>query len=273
MSVKKDRPGIRSVQVETEVTGTPEEIWKAIATAAGISSWFVPARFETDANGTPTKLVLNFGPGMDSEKNVTAWDPPRRFAAEGELAPGAPKMATEWIVEARGGGTCIVRVVHNLFASTDDWDDQLEGMESGWPEFFNVLRLWLTHFHGQRGVSFYVMGTSSDAEPAMWRSLAAAMGFANAAPGSRVETATDAPRLAGIVESTGAREGIHRLVLRVNEPAAGIVSMGAHKMGGSACAVFNFYFYGESAAEAAAHQKQVWTQWINRQLPAAITAP
>jgi hypothetical protein len=49
--------------------------------------------------------------------------------------------------------------------------------------------------------------------------------------------------------------------------------MGAHTMGDSACAVFNFYFYGESAAAAAAHQEQLWTQCMNRQLPAAITAP
>jgi len=27
----------------------------------------------------------------------------------------------EWSVEAGGGGICVVRVVHSLFASTDDW--------------------------------------------------------------------------------------------------------------------------------------------------------
>ena len=70
-------------------------------------------------------------------------------------------MATEWIVEGRSGGTCIVRVVHSLFASTDDWDDQLEGMESGWPAFFNILRLWLTHFRGRTGTSEYEVGCGS----------------------------------------------------------------------------------------------------------------
>ena len=69
MSVKKDLAGRRSVQVETEVPGTPEEVWKAIASAEGISSWFVPARIETDANGQPKQLVLHFGPGMDSVKD------------------------------------------------------------------------------------------------------------------------------------------------------------------------------------------------------------
>jgi len=54
-------------------------------------------------------------------------------------------MATEWIVEARSGGTCVVRVVHSLFASADDWDDQIESIESGWPTFFRILRTYLTN--------------------------------------------------------------------------------------------------------------------------------
>src|SRR2546425_795851 len=42
MSVKKEASGRRSVQVEVEVPGTPEEVWQAIATGPGVSSWFVP---------------------------------------------------------------------------------------------------------------------------------------------------------------------------------------------------------------------------------------
>jgi uncharacterized protein YndB with AHSA1/START domain len=46
ISVKKEAPGRRSVQVEVEVPGTPEEVWQAIATGLGISSWLAPAEFE-----------------------------------------------------------------------------------------------------------------------------------------------------------------------------------------------------------------------------------
>ena len=42
MPVKKDASGRRSVEAEVEVPGTPEEVWQAIATGPGISSWFVP---------------------------------------------------------------------------------------------------------------------------------------------------------------------------------------------------------------------------------------
>ena len=46
MSVKKEDSGRRSIQVEVEVPGSPEEVWQAIATGPGISSWFVPTEFE-----------------------------------------------------------------------------------------------------------------------------------------------------------------------------------------------------------------------------------
>src|SRR5262245_1433947 len=148
MSVKKEASGRRSVQVEVEVPGTPEEVWQAIATGPGISSWFVPTRSEERQGG---EIVSNFGPGMDCPATITVWEAPRRFVAEATMGPpGSPTMATEWTVEARAGGKCVVRVVHSLFASTDDWDGQLEGTEFGWPGFFRILRLYLTHFRGQR---------------------------------------------------------------------------------------------------------------------------
>src|SRR5207247_1965909 len=127
MPVKKDASGRHSVEVETEVPGTPEEVWQAIATGPGISAWFVPTRLEEREGGA---IVLDFGPGMESEAVITAWDPPRRFVGEnkGGMGPGSPTVADEWTVEAKSGGTCRVRVVHSWFASTDDWDNQFEGV-------------------------------------------------------------------------------------------------------------------------------------------------
>jgi ligand-binding SRPBCC domain-containing protein len=53
---------------------TPEEVWQAIATGPGVSSWFVPTEARED--GT---VVSHFGPGMDSVATRTAWEPPHRF--------------------------------------------------------------------------------------------------------------------------------------------------------------------------------------------------
>jgi hypothetical protein len=52
MSVKIEASGRRSIQVEVEVPGTPEEVWQAIASGPGISSWFAPTEFE-ERDGKP----------------------------------------------------------------------------------------------------------------------------------------------------------------------------------------------------------------------------
>jgi hypothetical protein len=67
-------------------------------------------------------VTSKFGPGMEARAHVTVWNPPRMFAAQGEGFGGMPPIATEWSIEARAGGVCLVRVVHSLFAGTDDWN-------------------------------------------------------------------------------------------------------------------------------------------------------
>jgi hypothetical protein len=59
---------------------------------------------------------------------LAARDPPQMFTGEGEVYGGSPPVATEWRGEARAGGVCLVRIVHSLFASTDEWDNQPEGL-------------------------------------------------------------------------------------------------------------------------------------------------
>src|SRR4029077_14936172 len=87
MSVKKEESGRRSIAVEVEVAGTPEQVWEAIATGPGVSSWFVP----TEVDETAGKTTAHFGPGMDSVARITAWDPPRRYAEESSsLGPDGP---------------------------------------------------------------------------------------------------------------------------------------------------------------------------------------
>jgi hypothetical protein len=130
---------------------------------------------------------------MDVVATQTAWDPPRRFAAEAELAPNGPIMATEWIVEARSGGTCIVRVVHSLFASSDDWDDPLESIEAGWPDYFRILTLYLKYFRGQQCSNIQLMSTAPEPASKAWDALTTSLGLKDAVVGERRNT-PGAPR-------------------------------------------------------------------------------
>ena len=266
MSVKKEASGRRSVQVEVEVPGTPEEVWQAIATGPGISSWFVPAEFE-ERDGKPVAVTLNFGPGMESRSVVTAWDPPRMFAAQGDGWGGSPPIADEWSVEARGGGICVVRVVHSLFASTDDWDNQLEGTESGWPGFFRILRIYLTHFRGQRSAMMQWMAPAAGTEAEAWETLTAALGLKGVSAGQRWTAPAGVPALSGLVEHVehGSQRPCNAL-LRLDKPGPGTAALGAVNYGGP-MVTLSFYLYGAQAAETVARETPLWQAWIEERFP------
>ena len=262
MSVKKEANGRRSVQVEVEVPGTPEQVWQAIATGPGVSAWFVPTDIDGRVGGTET---THFGGGMDSDSTITEWNPPHRFVKEGDWGPNSPTVATEWIVEARGGGTCLVRVVHSLFSETDDWDNQLTGVESGWPPFFRILRMYLEHFPGQPSSQIQLL--AMPAASGAWDKLAGALNLARAAPGERRDAGDGAPPLSGIVESVGASGNPHAL-LRVDQPAPGAVFASAVPAGKKAWVTVSFYFYGDTAASVVARDQSAWTAWMTNLFPA-----
>lgn len=262
MSLKKDECGRRWVEVEVEVPGTPEEVWAAIATGPGVSSWFVPTERRDD--GT---VVSHFGPGMDAVATETLWDPPRRFAAEAEMGPGAPKVATEWVVEARSGGTCVVRVVHSLFAASDDWDDQLESIEAGWPDYFRILRLYLVHFRGRPCSSFQLLGMASEPVTTVWDSVTRSLGLDGAAPGDRRESPPDAPRLAGVIERADGTGHPHQYLVRLDGPTPGIAHLFAASMGVKSFVSIRLYLYGDRAPAVVASDEPVWRAWLGRSFP------
>jgi uncharacterized protein YndB with AHSA1/START domain len=264
MSVKKEASGRRSIQVEVEVPGTPEEVWQAIATGPGISSWFVPTEFEM-RDGKPVAVTLNFGPGMESRSVVTKWDPPRMFAAQGEGWGGSPPIADEWYVEAKSGGTCIVRVVHSLFAETDDWDNQLTGTESGWPGFFRILRIYLTHFRGQRSAMMQWMAPAAGTEAEAWETLTAALGLKGVSAGQRWTAPAGVPALGGVVEHVS--QSPYNALLRLDKPGSGTAALSAVKCGGPIMVTLSFYLYGDQAAGTVARETPLWQAWIQERFP------
>jgi len=260
MSVKKEASGRRSIQVELEVPGTPEEVWQAIATGPGISSWFVPAEIE-ERDGKPVAMKFKFGPGMEPRAAITAWDPPRMFAGQGEVYGGSPPIATEWTVEARAGGVCLVRIVHSLFASTDEWDDQLEGATSGWSGFLSILQIYLTHFRGQPSAIMQVTTSISTTEAEAWETLTAALGVKGVSVGQRWTTPAGVRPLGGVVELV--TENPFDALLRLDKPGPGIAALGAVTYpGGQSMVGMNLYLYGDQAAAAVARETPVWQAWF-----------
>jgi len=147
------------LEFSVEVDGPPDAVWAALATGAGLSSWFVTTDVDERAGGA---LVAHMGE-MDMPAWITEWDPPRRLVYEerewarlmGYPDADVTPLVSEFLVEARSGGTCVVRVVSSAFGTGAEWErEAADGMAEGWIPFFEHLRLYVAHFAGQRARTF-----------------------------------------------------------------------------------------------------------------------
>ena len=136
------------IKLEIEVPGRPEEVWRAVATGPGISSWYVPHTVEEREGGAAN---ASFGPGpeMQVAGRVAVWEPPRRVCFDG--GEGVEGLAFEWSIEAIDDASCVVRLINTGFGQGDEWDAQYDAMTEGWRMFMFNLRLHLQHFSGQDG--------------------------------------------------------------------------------------------------------------------------
>lgn len=266
MPVKKDDSGKRWVEMELLVPGTPEQVWQAIATGPGNTAWFTPATIDEHVGGA---LRFDMGENGESTGEVTIWEPPSRFGyVERDWAEGAPPLATEITVTARSGGRCVIRMVHSLFASTDDWDDQMEGFEGGWPGFFQVLRLYLAHFAGMQAAVGFAMAGVEAPQLAVWKRLTHGLGLAGTDVGETF--ALQAPEsLSGILEHIEQGDSQRYVLLRLDRPAPGIALIGTYGMGGTVNASTSFWFYGEDAGERAAASQPRWREWLRETIEKA----
>lgn len=256
---------IRRLELDFDVPGTPEEVWAAIATGPGVASWFVPASVEERRGG---KIVMQFGDDDAATGTITAWEPPRRFAYEEAewTAPerGASPLATEFTVEARDGGRCVVRVVSSVPSSGEDWEDEFfESMRRGWAPFFENLKLTLREFRGRPCSNIALRGVHPGGAAAAFDALATALGVGGAAPGRRVQAAPGTLALSGEV----VRAGDADLLLRLDVPAPGFALLSAFELGGQARVSVQLYLFGDEGQRAADRHASTWQTFMAERFP------
>ena len=247
----------RSIKLEVEVPGRPEEVWRAVATGPGISSWYVPHTVEERAGGAGT---ASFGPEpeMQVAGRVAVWEPPHRVVFDG--GEGVDGLTFEWTVEPRGDDTCVVRLVNDGFGTGGEHDAQYEGMTEGWRLFMLNLRLHLEHFAGQTATAVLPMALWAGPRSEAWAALAGGLGIPSVpVVGDRIEvTASDAPALAGTVVDVDPRW----VALVLDRPAPGTAFLAVEGDGEHVTVSIWSYLYGPDAAAAAARDDPRWRQWL-----------
>jgi uncharacterized protein YndB with AHSA1/START domain len=163
------RPDGRRVEAEIRTTATPEEVWKAWADPASISRWFTDdARGEAKPGGTMVWVFRGFG---EIPYPVTVADPPRRLVLSGEM-PGSGPFALEVLITT-SEGTTTVRLVNSGFRDGADFEEEYEGIRSGWVGALGLLRHYLERHLGKpRQAALIVRPAAVDARE-LYRSFTA----------------------------------------------------------------------------------------------------
>lgn len=259
--MKEPTPG-RVIDLSAEVPGTPEEVWDAVATGPGITSWFVPHQVAEHEGGAVT---MSFGSMGEENATISVWDPPRRVVFTGG---GEHPLAYEWLVEARDGGTCTVRLVNSGFGQGEEWDNDFDGMTRGWTLLLQVLRLHLTHFRGRHGSAIIPHGSAPGPNDAAFGAVCGVLGMpADLAEGDRLTARGDGtPELAGTVVEAVRSPDMTYYTFLTQRPAPGTGFVAAEGAGDTVMVSTYLHFYDDGAGVA-----DTWTPLFAERL--AMVAP
>ena len=246
------------LEFTVEVPGTPEQVWQAIATATGMSAWFLPTEMEERKGGS---LHFSMGPEMGSDGEVTEWDPPRRLVYEEDWAalmgkdPAAlSPLTSEFLVEAQSGGTCVVRVTSSGFGTGAAWESEFwDDLAPNWLPFFDNLRVYLSHFPGQEATQLEVAASHPGEATTVWATLHQSLGLGEEGATVEVRGAT------GTVE----RVGEQQTLVRLTAPVPGLLSVFAYGEGnGRATAGVRAYLFSADAADYVRREEPAWRAWL-----------
>ena len=253
-----ERPDVQHrVEFSIELPASADDVWHAIATGDGVTSWFLPHEIEGRVGG---RFVVHMGE-TDSVGKVTGWEPPRRFAYEEDWAtligrPGAEvtPLATEFLVEARSGGTCVVRVVSSAFGSGADWENEFfDEMLRYWQPFFELLRVYVTRFPGQVATTRTVARDVDAPAATVARAIAGNLGV------TEVGQSFDALGLSGSV----LRVGEPYVMVDVDGPAPGYACVAALNNGERTIVQVGAWLFGDGAGRALDDAEPQWQTWLD----------
>ena len=150
-------------ELEIEIDAPAEAVWAAVSSSNGISAWMLPTEIEEHEGGS---VVFHMGE-TDSKGTVIKFEAPNRIVYEepdwaalaGHADKAVPPMVTEFVVEARSGGSCVVKVVSSAFGTGADWEKEFFAeMGKGWAPSFEVLKLYAERHAGLLSTGFELGG-------------------------------------------------------------------------------------------------------------------
>lgn len=168
----------RSIDRSITVQASPDAVWRALTEASELECWFPLHASVTP--GVGGGILLSWGPGAEGESPIEVWEPQRHLRTAQEFSGGenAPplRIAVDFYIEAAGGGTTVVRLVHSGFQAGADWDAQYDALDGGWTYFLYNLRHYLERHAGTRRIMVWERRPLTRPRHEVWSEVLAALG-------------------------------------------------------------------------------------------------
>jgi uncharacterized protein YndB with AHSA1/START domain len=182
----------RAFDISIDIAADPGTVWNALTDAGELVRWFpLEARVTPGAGGT---MFWGWGDQWDWEHRIDAWEPGKRLRlvqdryvpfdvhgkpmSEGRVRP--VPVAIEVTLEAHAGSTRL-RLVHSGFERGGDWDDEFEGVSTGWQSELRNLRFYVERHSGRDRVAAMARQSTTEPRGTAWRRVLTD-GFALDAP-------------------------------------------------------------------------------------------
>lgn len=147
----------RLIEDEVRIEASPEDVYRAWADPETITAWFLGRMEGRMEEGETVEWYWDESdPGMTHR--VVVAEPPHRLVTRMELPQGVSYL--EVTIEQEGGHS-VLRLVQSGFGEGPEWDDEYEGMLSGWMIALAILKFFAERYFGRKRREIVVLADAS----------------------------------------------------------------------------------------------------------------
>ena len=147
----------RTIDTSIRLDASPEHAWDAWADPEQIANWFVD---RAEGHAAPGEVMTWFFDTFNFRQPVPILEAQRGrslvIGSGDRPGPHGHPYLME-ITISSGAGETTMRLVNSGFNEDPGFDDEFEGVVSGWKGALATLKAWLEHYHGCRRVHHLVL--------------------------------------------------------------------------------------------------------------------
>lgn len=173
----------RRIEMTMEIDAPTGVVWKALTDAEELVRWFpLQAEIEPRAGG---RYWMSWGSAYEGESVIEIFEPGKRlrttWPSMNKDGDKPAELAVDYHLEGRGGKT-VLRLVHSGFGRGAGWDEEYEGVNTGWTFELRSLRHYLENHRGRDRHAVFVVGPNTGLGGAeVWKRVVTE-GFGNEDP-------------------------------------------------------------------------------------------